>query len=149
MSQLKAVDNQLYAYEYGSSPSENSFLRIQNMQAQQAEMARQFSGGRHRMRRSISRSRSRSGGAAQPITIPTFPGGNSSVSPIGANSVSLQANTNLINEINNSANDCYATNSCSVSGGKKRRIKSRKYKRHTKRNISKRRKNKRIKTRKH
>lgn len=121
MSQLKAVDNQLYAYEYGSSPSENSFLRIQNMQAQQSEMARQFSGGRHRARRG----RSRRGGAGQPITIPTFPQGNSSVSPIGANSVSLQANTNLINELNNSANDCYATNSC-PSGGSKRVRKTRK-----------------------
>ena len=142
MSQLKSVDNQLYAYEYGSSPSENSFLRIQNMQAQQSEMSRQFSGGTHRMRRT----RSRRGGEGEPITIPTFPGGTSSVSPIGANSVSLQANTNLIAEMNNSANDCYATNSCSVSGGKKRR--TRRYR--TRRYRSRRHKSRRYKiSRKH
>jgi hypothetical protein len=135
---LKAVDNQMYAYEYGSTPSENSFLRIQNMQAQQSEMAKQFSGGRHKYRHGRIR---RGGAAGDPITIPTFPGGVSSVSPIGSNSVALQANTNLINEMNNSANDCFATNSCSTKGGRRRYLsrKNRNRSRRSRRSASRRR----------
>jgi len=112
---LKPMDNQLYAYEYGGSPSENSFLRIQNMHAQQSAMSKQFSGGRF-MRRS------RRGGNGGKIVMPTFPDGNSSVSPFGANSTSLLANKNLINELNNSSNDCFATNSCASRGGRKYKL---------------------------
>jgi len=125
--ELKSIDNQLYAYEYGGSPSENSFLRLQNANAQQTEMSKQFSGGRHENINQYKRYWRR-GGSAEKITIPTFPGGSSSVSPFGADSTSLVANTNLINSLNDSAGDCYATGSCPSGGGKK--YKNTKNKRH-------------------
>ncbi|MEX0598572.1 MAG: hypothetical protein WD512_18970 [Candidatus Paceibacterota bacterium] len=140
---LKSMDNQLYPYEYGGSPSENSFLRIQNMHAQQTAMSKQFSGGKLR-----SRKRGRRGGSVTKITMPTFPDGNSSVSPFGANSTSLLANTNLINEINNSSNDCFATNTCSSGGGRKYKLTRTRRTRRTRRNRRPRRKTKSTKSKK-
>lgn len=119
-TELKAIDNQLYAYEYGGSPSENSFLRLQNEAAKQAAMSKQFSGGRHE---NIQYKRHwRRGGSADKITIPTFPGGGSSVSPFGADLTSLNANKTLITSLNDSSYDCFATNSCASRGGKKYKI---------------------------
>ena len=112
---FKSIPNEVYPIQ-GGDPSKASFMHLQRMQANQAAMSRKFSGGR-------SRSRRYGGGT---ITIPSFPSGGTNVSPFDANSTSLTSNQSLITGLSQAQNDCYATGTCALVGG--RRHKSRRHK---------------------
>jgi hypothetical protein len=116
---FKSIPNEVYPIQ-GGDPSKASFMHLQRMQANQAAMSRKFSGGRSRSRRS------RGGSGPALITIPSFPSGATKVSPFDANSASLNSNRTLISGLSQSQNDCYATGTCALVGG--RRHKSRRHK---------------------
>jgi hypothetical protein len=130
---FKSIPNEVYPIQ-GGDPSKASFMHLQRMQANQAAMSRKFSGGRSRSRRS------RGGSGPALITIPSFPSGATKVSPFDANSASLNSNRTLISGLSQSQNDCYATGTCALVGG--RRHKSRRHK-------SRRHKSRRNKSRRH
>ena len=133
---FKSIPNEVYPIQ-GGDPSKASFMHLQRMQAEQAAMSRKFSGGRSR-----SRSRRYGGGT---ITIPSFPSGGTKVSPFDANSASLNSNRTLIGGLSQAQNDCYATGTCALVGG--RRHKSRRHK--SRRHKSRRHKSRRNKSRRH
>lgn len=116
---FKSIPNEVYPIQ-GGDPSKASFMHLQRMQAEQAAMSRKFSGGRSRSRRS------RGGSGPALITIPSFPSGGTKVSPFDANSASLNSNRTLIGGLSQAQNDCYATGTCALVGG--RRHKSRRHK---------------------
>lgn len=132
---LEAVPNRVYGT--GGDPGATALSRITEMNKQQTLMAKAFQGGRRRRNR---------GGS---ITIPTFGAfGKSTVSPIGGDSISLKANTTLLEGNVDGLNDCYATNSCpaKVGGGKYKSRKYRKQKKNkTKKNKTKKRKSRKVK----
>ena len=117
---FEAIPNQFYPFE-GGTASGSSFMRVQRMQAEQAAMSRKFSGGRSRRYRGGSSTIS-----PALITIPSFPSGGTNISPFDANSTSLTSNQALITGLSQAQNDCYATGTCALVGG--RRHKSRKHK---------------------
>jgi len=135
---FEAIPNQFYPFE-GGTASESSYMRVQRMQAEQAAMSRKFSGGRSRSRRY------RGGSGPALITIPSFPSGGTKVSPFDANSASLYSNRTLIGGLSQAQNDCYATGTCALVGG--RRHKSRRHK--SRRHKSRRHKSRRHKSRRH
>lgn len=72
-------------------------------------------------------------GRSKTVTVPQFnPPGGIEVSPVNSNTSSLLGNTTSINSVNDAMNDCWATNSCGVmNGGKKRTNKKRTNKKRT------------------
>ena len=150
---FKSIPNEVYPIQ-GGDPSKASFMHLQRMQANQAAMSRKFSGGRSRSRRyrggssTISPALSSSTISPALITIPSFPsGGGINVSPFDANSASLNSNRTLISGLSQAQNDCYATRTCALVGGRRhkyRRYKSSKSRRHK----SRRHKSRRNKSRK-
>ena len=139
---FKSIPNEVYPIQ-GGDPSKASFMHLQRMQANQAAMSRKFSGGRSRSRRYRGGSSTISPAL---ITIPSFPsGGGINVSPLDANSASLNSNRTLISGLSQAQNDCYATRTCFAKGGG-RRHKSRRHK--SRRHKSRRHKSRRNKSRK-
>ena len=116
---FKSIPNEVYPIQ-GGDPSKASFMHLQRMQDDQAAMSRKFSGGR-------SRSRRYGGGT---ITIPSFPSGGTKVSPFDANSASLNSNRTLIGGLSQAQNDCYATGTCALVGGRRHKYRRHKYRRH-------------------
>ena len=139
---FKSIPNEVYPIQ-GGDPSKASFMHLQRMQDDQAAMSRKFSGGRSR-----SRSRRYGGGT---ITIPSFPSGGTNVSPFDANSTSLTSNQALITGLSQAQNDCYATGTCALVGGRRhkyRRYKSSKSRRHkSRKHKSRRHKSRKTRTR--
>ena len=144
---FEAIPNQFYPFE-GGTASESSYMRVQRMQAEQAAMSRKFSGGRGRSRRSRGGSSTISPAL---ITIPSFPSGGTTVSPFDANSTSLTSNQALITGLSQAQNDCYATGTCALVGGRRhkyRRYKSSKSRRHkSRKHKSRRHKSRKTRTR--
>ena len=138
---FKSIPNEVYPIQ-GGDPSKASFMHLQRMQANQAAMSRKFSGGRSRSRRYRGGSSTISPAL---ITIPSFPSGGTNVSPFDANSTSLTSNQALITGLSQAQNDCYATGTCALVGG--RRHKSRRHK--SRRHKSRRHKSRRNKSRRH
>ena len=141
---FKSIPNEVYPIQ-GGDPSKASFMHLQRMQANQAAMSRKFSGGRSRSRRYRGGSSTISPAL---ITIPSFPSGGTKVSPFDANSASLNSNRTLIGGLSQAQNDCYATGTCALVGGRRhkyRRYKSSKSRRHK----SRRHKSRRNKSRRH
>ena len=127
----QAIPNQVYPFQ-GGDPAQASFMSLQRMQANQAAMSRKFSGGKNRSRRSR---RSRGGSSKiSPalITIPSFPSGATKVSPFDANSASLNSNRTLIGGLSQAQNDCYATGTCALVGGRRHKSRRHKSRRHRK-----------------
>ena len=137
----QSIPNQVYPFQ-GGDPAQASFMSLQRMQANQAAMSRKFSGGRSRSRRYRGGSSTISPAL---ITIPSFPSGGTKVSPFDANSASLNSNRTLIGGLSQAQNDCYATGTCALVGG--RRHKSRRHK--SRRHKSRRHKSRRNKSRRH
>ena len=104
-NKLQSVPFLSYGYEYGNSPMTNAAGFQKNMINQQT-MLNQTHGGSSDLNR---------------VIVPQFSQVGPNVSPIGANSFSLETNTTSINGQNNALNDCWATNSCDIIGGSKRR----------------------------
>ena len=127
-----AIPNQVYPIQ-GGDPAQASFMRLQRMQANQAAMSRKFSGGRSRRARRTRRS---IGGSSKIspalITIPSFPSGGTKVSPFDANSASLNSNRTLIGGLSQAQNDCYATGTCALVGGRRHKSRRHKSRRHRK-----------------
>jgi len=119
-----------YGFEYGNSPMTNAHGFQLNMNKEQSNLNKIHGGGT----------------APTHVTVPQFPQIGPKISPIGANSSSLETNTTSIHGKNNALNDCWATNSCGIVGGKKRRKTKTNKRRKTKTN--KRRKTKTNKRRK-
>ena len=130
---FKSIPNEVYPIQ-GGDPSKASFMHLQRMQAEQAAMSRKFSGGRSRRARRTRRSIGGSSTISPAlITIPSFPSGGTTVSPFDANSTSLTSNQALITGLSQAQNDCYATGTCALVGGRRhkyRRYKSSKSRRH-------------------
>lgn len=141
-----AIPNQVYPIQ-GGDPAQASFMRLQRMQANQAAMSRKFSGGRSRRARRTRRSIGGSSTTISPavITIPSFPSGTK-VSPFDANSASLNSNRTLIGGLSQAQNDCYATRSCALVGGRRHKSRRHKSRRHK---SSKSRRHKSSKSRRH
>ena len=61
-------------------------------------------------------------GRSKTVTVPQFrpPGGNE-VGPVNSNSSSVDGNATSIQSTNDAMNDCYATNSCGITGGVNRK----------------------------
>ena len=148
---FEAIPNQFYPFE-GGTASKASFMHLQRMQANQAAMSRKFSGGRSRRARRTRRSIGGSSTISPAlITIPSFPSGGTKVSPFDANSASLNSNRTLISGLSRAQNDCYATRTCALVGGRRhkyRRYKSSKSRRHkSRRHKSRRHKSRKTRTR--
>ena len=105
-NKLESAPYLTYGFEYGNSPMTNAHGFQENMNKNQ-HMINKIHGGTSSLTH---------------VTVPQFPQIGPKVSPIGANSSSLETNTTSINGKNNALNDsCWAKTSNSVTGGKKHR----------------------------
>jgi hypothetical protein len=105
---LESVAYQTYGFEYGTDAASNAIEFQKNINQTQLALNKTHGGSY-----GIPRGKT---------LVATFPQSGPTISPIGANSASVQTNTTSINSINDGYNDCYATNSCGIIGGKKRNL---------------------------
>jgi hypothetical protein len=147
---LKTIPFVSSGLAYGGTPEENAanYMKIQT--EKQLEMNNKYGGsGRRKIKnklknksRKISKKHKKKytrnrkyiyskkyikkmynlkGGVGETVIVPQFPNNNLNNSPQNPNSASLLLNKIYIDSINNSRYDCYATNSCSKSGGRRRK----------------------------
>ena len=118
--------------QYGFAKGANSFrdsafLHQKNMNKKQELLNQTHTGG------SSTDNIGSSVGRSKTVTVPQFnPPGGIEVSPVNSNTSSILGNTTSITSVNDAMNDCWATNSCGVmNGGKKRTTKKRTNKKRT------------------
>lgn len=116
-SNLSAVSVKSFGFEHGSNPQEN---------------AKEYMNAQNNKQNALNNTLHN--GGSNGIVVPQFAQVGPNVSPQNGNSVSIDANKNLIANQNNAKYDCHATNSCpvTVKGGRRHK----KYKR-TKRILKK------------
>jgi hypothetical protein len=124
--------------EGANSFRDSAFLYQSDMNAKQTELNTMHSGG--------SGDSLGFAGRSKTVTVPQFnPPGGAEVSPVNSNTSSVLGNTTSITSVNDAMNDCWATNTCGVmNGGKKRSTK----KRSTKKRSTKKRSTKKRSTKK-